>query len=379
MRANLFLGLLTLPLTVLGVPADVSTRGMAASSGFTAPAALAAPALLVGRVEVASYAVEEVTDWPAPDPFEGLPSAGPAEGPVDVPGDATPPAVPHEPVAEPVPVAWVQVGPPSITENDAIVNAKSLLGVPYLWGGNSSAGMDCSAYVSRAWGVPRQTTDTLYRVASPIAKEDLQPGDAMNLTKSEDPRGYGHVRMFAAWATTDHSRVWVYEETPRESIFHVIAYDSRYTPMRRANIVSDGTPAPLVPAPVSNQSTTERTARTRTPSATSTQGIAPGATSTPRSATSRSGVSTPTPRATPTSTAIPTILRGATPTPRPAPPTPRAATPTPPPATPTFIRPTPTPPAPTRAAQVASTPTAPPRLLATPTPVRRGTRTPPPR
>src|SRR3989304_2128464 len=108
--------------------------------------------------------------------------------------------------------------------------------------------MDCSAYVSRAWGISRQTTDTLHFFATPIAKEDLLPGDAMNLTRAKDPRGYGHVRLFAAWANADHSRIWVYEETPRQSIYHVISYDPRYTPMRRANLQVDGVTAPPVAA-----------------------------------------------------------------------------------------------------------------------------------
>jgi cell wall-associated NlpC family hydrolase len=139
MRPHVILGLPTLVLTVLAIPTNDSR------------AAVAAPAALVAQVDVPSVLAADVPDWPAPDPFEGLPAGGPEMGPQDVPVDATEP-VPHEPVAEPVPVAWVQAGPPSMTENDAIANARSLLGVPYLWGGNSTAGMDCSAYVSRAWG-----------------------------------------------------------------------------------------------------------------------------------------------------------------------------------------------------------------------------------
>ena len=57
------------------------------------------------------------------------------------------------------------------SRTDAIANAKALLGVPYLWGGNSTVGMDCSAYVSRAWGVPRQTTDTLTSSLTQLAKK----------------------------------------------------------------------------------------------------------------------------------------------------------------------------------------------------------------
>jgi len=130
-----------------------------------------------------------------------------------------------------------------------IANAASLLGIPYVWGGNTTSGMDCSAWVSRVWGLTRQTTDTLSRFASPISKDQLLPGDAMNLTTRADPRGYGHVRLFAAWANAERTRVWVYEETPRQSIYHVIAYDARYTPMRRQNMIVAGVSAPMIAAP----------------------------------------------------------------------------------------------------------------------------------
>ncbi|MCX6020497.1 MAG: NlpC/P60 family protein, partial [Chloroflexi bacterium] len=127
-------------------------------------------------------------------------------------------------------------------------NAQALLGIRYLWGGDSDAGMDCSAYVSKVWGVSRHTTDSLYLVSSPISKDELRPGDALNLIRSEDPRGYGHVRLFAAWANDDRTRMWVYEETPPQSVYYVIAYDARYTPMRRANF-EPVAEAPVVAAP----------------------------------------------------------------------------------------------------------------------------------
>ncbi len=325
MRTFLALGLLTLIMAVLVVPADGSKQSEAV------------PAALVAHIDVASDVADVVPDWPAPDPFEGSLSGGPDIGPQDLSLDLAP--VAQDPVAESVPVEWIQAGPPSLTVNDAIANARALLGVPYLWGGNSTAGMDCSAYVSRAWDVPRQTTDTLHLVAFPIGREDLLPGDAMNLTTSQDPRGYGHVRMFAAWASTDHSRVWVYEETPRESIYHVIAYDSRYTPMRRANLVADGQPAPLVLAPTSAPSTGSAS-RTRPPASTLTP--------TPRTAVPRPVVRTQTRVTTPTASA-------AAQTPRPAP---------------TAIRPTftvPPQPTPTRTPQAAATP---PTVRPTATPTR---------
>ncbi len=128
-------------------------------------------------------------------------------------------------------------GPASITAAQIVDRAEASLAVPYVWGGVSDSGLDCSAYVSRAWGLARNTTETLPGFAFTVDKEELLPGDILNLTISRDPRGYGHVRLFQGWANTSHTRIWVYEETPPRSVHHIIAYDDRYVPMRRVNYV----------------------------------------------------------------------------------------------------------------------------------------------
>ena len=145
----------------------------------------------------------------------------------------------HAPLqtAASAPARMTPGGPAPISRGEILANAQRLLDVPYVWGGNSDRGLDCSAYVSQAWGVSRHTTDSLSQVASPIRKEDLQAGDALNLTISADSRGTGHVRLFDKWADAAHTKMWVYEETPPRSVHHVIAWDPKYTPMRRQNVV----------------------------------------------------------------------------------------------------------------------------------------------
>ncbi|TAJ18166.1 MAG: hypothetical protein EPO65_09480, partial [Dehalococcoidia bacterium] len=322
----------------------------------------------------------ELPDLPAPDPFEGvnadIVAAWVASG--TVPAAVVTPSgtggvtvVPVLPVAEPPPKQWVS-GPPPMPSNNVLGIAQSLLGVPYLWGGNTEGGMDCSAYVSRAWGLSRQTTDTFYRYASPITKEELRPGDIMNLTTAQDPRHYGHVRLFVAWANEEQSRVWVYEETPRASVYHAIAYDARYTPMRRANIVLDGSPAPLIPLPTP---TPRATATPRSTSTPEPRVSAARVTSTPSPTQTRTPSPTPTAIRTPSPTAIPvrTPSPTATPLPTPRPTTSPTRTPT---RTPTPIRtpvptatasPTPTP-TPTKTPTPSPTPTATPTATPTKTP-----------
>jgi hypothetical protein len=128
-------------------------------------------------------------------------------------------------------------GPAPISRSEILTNAQGLMNVPYVWGGNASGGLDCSAFVSKVWGVARQTTETLASVAQPIAKDDLQAGDALNLTMARDADGAGHVRLFDRWANPEHTRMYVYEETPPRSIHHEISWDPKYQPMRRNNVI----------------------------------------------------------------------------------------------------------------------------------------------
>jgi NlpC/P60 family len=116
-----------------------------------------------------------------------------------------------------------------------IDKAKSLMGIPYVWGGNSSTGLDCSAFVSKVWGLSRQTTDTLHKFAKPIGRDELKMGDILNQTTAQDPDGGGHVRLFDRWANPERTKMWVYEETPPRSVHHIINWDPSYTPMRRIN------------------------------------------------------------------------------------------------------------------------------------------------
>jgi cell wall-associated NlpC family hydrolase len=128
-------------------------------------------------------------------------------------------------------------GPSPVSRSEILANAQQLMGVPYVWGGTSASGLDCSAFVSKVWGVSRQTTDTLSKLAQPIAKDELRAGDALNLTTGKDPGGEGHVRLFDRWANPERTKMYVYEETPPRSIHHVINWDASYTPMRRNNVI----------------------------------------------------------------------------------------------------------------------------------------------
>jgi cell wall-associated NlpC family hydrolase len=74
------------------------------------------------------------------------------------------------------------VAPVASTESDFVAVAERFVGVPYLWGGKSSLGLDCSALVQvslNACGIacPRDTDMQEAALGKPIALAGLQHGD----------------------------------------------------------------------------------------------------------------------------------------------------------------------------------------------------------
>jgi cell wall-associated NlpC family hydrolase len=84
--------------------------------------------------------------------------------------------------------AWIQSGdvvanPKPLTIPESIELAKRFLGLPYLWGGRSSYGFDCSGFTQmlvRARGVnmPRDADkQAAWKGVTPVERKELQPGD----------------------------------------------------------------------------------------------------------------------------------------------------------------------------------------------------------
>lgn len=89
-----------------------------------------------------------------------------------------------------------------------VEEAKKYLGVPYLWGGNTPNGFDCSGYVQyvlKQCGieVPR-TTELQAQVGSYISKNDLRPGDLVFLQNTYRA-GISHVGIFIGNGQMIHS------------------------------------------------------------------------------------------------------------------------------------------------------------------------------
>ncbi|HEV3512588.1 MAG TPA: C40 family peptidase [Candidatus Sulfotelmatobacter sp.] len=86
--------------------------------------------------------------------------------------------------------AWIQTGdvisdPKPLSIPESIELAKRFLGIPYLWGGRSSFGFDCSGFTQmlvRARGIvmPRDADQqAAWRGAVAVERKDLEPGDLL--------------------------------------------------------------------------------------------------------------------------------------------------------------------------------------------------------
>jgi len=145
-----------------------------------------AQARVARRVALARQ--EAAADALAPAPFQ----ADPADPPTQ---PTTPPAAPSAPAAPPSPTAPPLVPAPAPTTHaEAASIAARYLGVPYVWGGESPAGFDCSGLVSYVYAqlgvsLPHYTVSQ-WNATIPIATTDLQPGDLVFFD------GLGHVGIY---------------------------------------------------------------------------------------------------------------------------------------------------------------------------------------
>ncbi|MBR5792148.1 MAG: C40 family peptidase [Ruminiclostridium sp.] len=87
-----------------------------------------------------------------------------------------------------------------VSKGDQIVaKAKTCLGVPYVWGGQSKKGFDCSGlvyYVLKNLGYsPSRSTSEQYKMGSSVSKSKLQPGDLVFFAGTYKS-GISHVGIY---------------------------------------------------------------------------------------------------------------------------------------------------------------------------------------
>ncbi|KKB36559.1 C40 family peptidase [Bacillus thermotolerans] len=88
------------------------------------------------------------------------------------------------------------------TIGEAMVEyGKKFMGVPYVFGGTTPSGFDCSGFTQYVYkhaagiSIPR-TTDQQYKVGTSVSKSDLQPGDLV-FFKNTYRKGISHVGIYA--------------------------------------------------------------------------------------------------------------------------------------------------------------------------------------
>jgi gamma-D-glutamyl-L-lysine dipeptidyl-peptidase len=120
--------------------------------------------------------------------------------------------------------AWIQASdvvadPKPLSISESIDLAKHFLGLPYLWGGTSSFGFDCSGFTQmlvrvRGITMPRDADkQAAWTGVVPVDRRDLQPGDLLFFGAS--PRNITHTGMyigdgqFIQATTNDHPVVQI--------------------------------------------------------------------------------------------------------------------------------------------------------------------------
>ena len=112
------------------------------------------------------------------------------------------PTVPVAPPTASAPPATPPVAPPP-THGGVVGIAMQYLGVPYVWGGASPSGFDCSGlvmYVFAQVGISLpHSSYAQYGMGSPVARSDLQPGDLVFFD------GLGHVGIYVGGGSFIHA------------------------------------------------------------------------------------------------------------------------------------------------------------------------------
>ncbi|HEU5269856.1 MAG TPA: transglycosylase SLT domain-containing protein [Jatrophihabitans sp.] len=143
-------------------------------------------------------------------------------------------------------------GQAGVSGAQVVASAEKYLGVPYVFGGTSNSGLDCSGLVQKAYGdlgisLPRVAADQAHAGTAVASLDQAQPGDILAFG---DPAHHvaiylGDNMMIAAPEPGDHVKIQSVYQTPT-SIRRVVGSDAAGS----AALLTGGTAAGSVPAGV---------------------------------------------------------------------------------------------------------------------------------
>ena len=134
--------------------------------------------------------------------------------------------------SKPVKVAATPKQQVSRSASSSLVdNALSLQGVPYVFGGSSTNGFDCSGYTQYVFNgsgssLPRSSYDQ-FKSGSTVTRENLQPGDLVFFTTYA--KGPSHVGIYIGGGSFIHASNSGVRTTSLSDSY----YDGRYVGARR--------------------------------------------------------------------------------------------------------------------------------------------------